>query len=80
MLRKELGKVSLEYSVAVFIVAFASENLAKVIHSVMTMGNQAQDMTIIIIISGIKDKELKCAEPCTGIRHFSQFITEAMWI
>lgn len=64
--------MSLEYSV--FIVAFASENLAKIFHSTIKMENQAQDM------SGIRDKELKHAEPCTGIRNFSQFITEVMWI
>ena len=62
--------MSLEY--AVFIVAFASDNLAKVFHSAVKMENQAQDM------SGIRDKEPKHAEPCTGIRHFSQFITEVM--
>lgn len=60
----------MEYSV--FIVAFSSQNMAKVIHNVVTVENQAQDM------SGIRDKEPKCAEPCTGIRHFSQFITEVM--
>lgn len=46
--------MSLEYSV--FIVAFASENLAKVFHSTIKMENQTQDM------SGIRDNETKHAE------------------
>lgn len=55
-------------------VTFASENLANVFQRVIKMENQAQGT------SGIRDKEPKCAEPFTGIRHFSQFITAVMWI
>ena len=62
----------MEYSV--FIVTFASENLANIFHSVIKMENRAQGM------SRIRDKEPKCGEPFTGIRRFSQFITEVMWI
>lgn len=58
----------MEYSV--FIVTFASGSLVNVVHSVITVENQAQD------ISRIRDKEPKHVEPITGTEPFSQLIAE----